>query len=121
MARNGVRLKLNGLSDLEKKVSRWQATRYTLVRALVKRTAQNVKRNARRRVPVRTGRLRKSIVAHYTKDKLAAFVRAVAPHSHLVEFGSAATGAQPRPFMAPAYEGQRKKYDAEIRKIFGEV
>lgn len=116
-----LKIKMNGLQNLETKVSRWQVRKTQSIRELVKRTANNVRRNARRRVPVRTGRLRKSISVKYSDDKLAAFVRAVAPYSHLVEYGSAVTGAQPRPFMMPAYEGQKSKYQQELKKILGEV
>lgn len=121
MARPRLQIEINGLGNIERKVSRWQASRIYAVRALVKKTANNVRRNARRRAPVVTGRLRKSIQVKYNKDKLAAFVRAVAPYSHLVEYGSAVTGAQPKPFMQPAIDSQQAKFDKALKDIFGEV
>ena len=112
---------LKGLSDVQRTVSKWQAGRYHKVQQLIKKTANNIKRNARRRAPVKTGRLRKSIMVFYGPDRLTAYVRAVAPHSHLVEYGSAVMGSGPRPFLEPAATGQVEKYKKEIAKIFGEV
>ncbi len=121
MAKNTMRFKLHGLKNTEIKISRWEARKTSSMRTLVSRTANNIRRNAKRRVPVVTGRLKKSIQVKYSKDKLAAFVRAVAPYSHLVEFGSAKTGANPKPFLQPAYDGQKAKYEQSLRKILGGV
>jgi HK97 gp10 family phage protein len=116
-----MRFELRGLRDVQVSVSRWQAKKITNMRALVKKTANNIRRNARRKVPVKTGRLRKSIQVKYGDQRMTAYVRAVAPHSHLVEFGSAVTGASPHPFMQPAYDGQKSKYERELTRILGEV
>lgn len=117
---NRLRLSMKGVGDVQRNVSRWQGKKMQQVKELVKKTAQNIKRNARRRVPVKTGRLRKSIVVHYDRTKTAAFVRAVAPHAHLVEFGTAG-GMPARPFMQPAFDGQKSKYEQALNKIFEEV
>lgn len=111
---------LDGLADAQRAISRWQVTRYEKVRALVQRTANNIRRNARRKVPVKSGHLRNSIVIHYASDRTAAFVRAVAPHAHLVEYGTT-RGAAPQPFIQPAAEGQKTKYQKELIRIFGET
>lgn len=121
MARPRLQIEIRGLKNMEVKLSRWQAKKISAVRALVKKTANNVRRNARRRAPIQTGRLRKSIQVKFGDNKLSAYVRAVAPYSHIVEYGSAATGAQPRPFLQPAFDGQKSKFEQQLRKILEEV
>lgn len=116
-----LQLKLSGVDGVQRSVSRWEVKKIAAVRALIKRTANNIRRNAKRRAPVKTGRLQKSIQVKLSRDKLAAFVRAVAPYSHIVEYGSSVTGAQPRPFMQPAFDGQKSKYETALKKIFEEV
>jgi HK97 gp10 family phage protein len=116
-----LELELRGLADLEVRVSRWEVRKIAAMRALVKNTANNIRRNAKRRAPVVTGRLRKSISVKYADDKLTAFVRAVAPYAHIVENGSAVTGASPKPFIEPAFQGQKEKYEQKLRRILGEV
>jgi HK97 gp10 family phage protein len=111
---------LEGIGDVKRNISRWEAKKMLQVKELVKKTAQNIRRNARRRVPVKSGQLRKSIVIHYSSDRTAAFIRAVAPHSHLIEFGTA-RGLPARPFMQPAFDGQKSKYQQALNKIFEEV
>lgn len=121
MARPRLDIELRGLNALNVNLSRWEAKKVLEVKELVKKTAMNIRRNARRRAPVKTGRLRKSIRILYGKDRLSAYVRAVAPYSHIVENGSSVTGASPRPFLKPAADGQVQRYEQEIRRIFEEV
>ena len=120
MAKNSMQIDISGARDARMRIARYQVRKFAATKNLVVRTANNILRNARRRAPVKSGRLRKSIVRHFNDTKTAAFVRAVAPHAHLVEFGTA-QGAGPRPFLFPAAEGQRSKYNKELEKIFGGV
>lgn len=120
MARNSMRVDISGIRSSQIRISRYQVKKYAQCQKLIVKTANNIRRNARRRAPVKSGRLRKSIVRHFNDTKTAAFIRAVAPHAHLVEYGTA-QGAGPRPFLIPAAEGQRSKYDKELENIFGGV
>lgn len=46
-----------------------------------------IERGARRRVPVKSGKLKKSIFAKLDKNEMASYVGAKAPHAHLIEMG----------------------------------
>lgn len=113
-------IRVEGVPNVQRAFSRWQVKKISAVRSLIARTANNVKRNARRKVPVLTGRLRKSIQVKYGDKKMVAYVRAVAPHSHLVEYGTS-RGARPHPFFVPSIMGQRSKYERALKKILGEA
>lgn len=93
------------------------------VRAAYSRGATILAKEARRRVPVKTGALKRSITRkirvnqrqHYA---LVGADYAIAPHQHLVEFGSAerkrssggSTGASPpQPFLRPALENKKRE------------
>lgn len=76
--------------------------------------AKNVARDARGKVKVKTGNLRKSIRAKKSKfEGGGAIVVASAPHAHLVEYGH--KGAPAKPFLRPALDQTM----AEARAIFG--
>lgn len=49
--------------------------------------AQAIERGAKRRVPIRSGKLRKSIFSRIDKKGVAGYIGAKAPHAHLVEHG----------------------------------
>jgi len=93
------------------------------VRAAYSRGATILAKDAKRRVPVKTGDLKRSITRkiRVNQKKHYALVGAdysIAPHQHLVEFGSAerqrssggSTGASPpRPFLRPALENKKRE------------
>lgn len=63
--------------------------------------ARNIASGAKRRVPVRSGSLKKSIVSRFSRNKygtgkIEAEVAARQPHAHLVEFGARATVVRPK-------------------------
>lgn len=93
------------------------------LRAAYSRGATILIREARRRVPKKTGTLKESLTkkirvnakSHYA---LVGADQAIAPHQHLVEFGTAprerssggSTGAAaPRPFLRPALESRKRE------------
>ncbi len=93
------------------------------VRAAYSKGATILAKEAKRRVPVKTGALKRSITRkirvnqrqHYA---LVGADYAIAPHQHLVEFGSAerkrssggSTGASPpQPFLRPALENTKRE------------
>lgn len=49
--------------------------------------AKAIESGAKRRVPVRSGKLKKSIFSRLDKKEVAGYVGAKAPHAHLVEHG----------------------------------
>jgi HK97 gp10 family phage protein len=89
-------------------------------RGVAHRYAGLVARQARRIVPVRTGRLRESI--HVTPETEAGFagvaqagVVADAPYAGFVEFGT--SRMSPRPFLGPALAMYRREYVAELGRV----
>lgn len=46
-----------------------------------------IERGARQRVPVKSGKLKKSIFSKLDKNEASAYVGAKAPHAHLIEMG----------------------------------
>lgn len=63
--------------------------------------AKNIASGAKRRVPVKSGSLKKSIVSRFSRNKygtgkIEAEVAARQPHAHLVEFGARATVVKPK-------------------------
>ena len=58
--------------------------------------ANAVAREARQRVPVRSGKLKKSIKTRFSTVKLEGQVYSNVPYAHLVEFGSRAHTVRPK-------------------------
>lgn len=84
------------------------------------KTARKIVRTAKRRVPVRTGRLRSSIaVSPDTEAGRAgvsiAGVVASAPYAGFVEFGT--SRMRPRPYLRPAFEKHRPEFIEELSDI----
>lgn len=116
-----MKISIKGVSDIQRKVSMWEVKRKYQVQQLIVTTAREIRKEARRGAPKNTGRLRKSIVARFNKDKTAGYVRAVAPYSHIVENGSASKNIKPKPFMQPAADKIKPKYVQKLKEIFGEA
>ncbi len=93
-----------------------------------RRTAEKIVKTARQLAPYRTGRLREGRRTpgekgiHVVPDTAAgrsgvavAGVRADAPYSGFVEFGT--SRMSPRPFLRPAFEQHRKAFVEELADI----
>lgn len=109
------------------------------IRAAVNETAVNIQRNAKRACPVDTGRLRSSIRMEFYSNGLAAEVFTNVKYAPYVEFGTGMRGAASkkppgmpsvdytlswpgmpaRPFLFPAAEQERRKFEERIKKILG--
>ena len=98
------------------------------LKELHKRLADDVADSAKRKVPVRSGRLQRSIRGSGTKT--AARVRAgnnrksgpsSVPYSGPIHFGWGARGIKPQPFMYDALDDRReavvRAYDDQVREI----
>lgn len=85
------------------------------------KAALEVRDDARQRVAVKTGNLKKGIfAARGDNNKPSAIVGVnykIAPHAHLVEFGHAGPHpAPPHPYMRPAVENKRDR----VRQILSD-
>jgi hypothetical protein len=98
------------------------------LKELHKRLADDVADSAKRKVPVRSGRLQRSIRGSGTKT--AARVRAgnnrksgpsSVPYAGPIHFGWGARGIRPQPFMYDALDDRReavvRAYDDQVREI----
>jgi HK97 gp10 family phage protein len=119
-----MKIKLKGLKQVQKKLADWEDSRVKALRKSLQQTGKAIRRDARKRVPKRTGTLRKSITYRFKQSKrkgMAVFIRAVAPYSHIVELGSAVRNIPPRPFMQPAFDANESAYMMKLEYIMGTV
>lgn len=117
-----------------------------MVKEAVGEAALNVQREARRRCPVDTGRLRSSIRPTFHDNGLAAEVGTDVAYAADVEYGTAPheirpkrkkalfwkgadhpvrrvkhPGTRARPFLFPAWEQERPQFLARIKKALGDA
>jgi HK97 gp10 family phage protein len=119
-----MKIKLRGLAELQKKLTDWEDSRVKEVRKFLQKTGKAVRRDARRRAPKNTGRLRKGISYAFKQRKkkgMGVYIRAVAPYSHIVELGSVVRNIPPRPFMTPAFDAAKGDCMAGLENIMGKV
>ena len=76
------------LSKAIRQISAWDGKTRLRVEAALKRGTNAVYREARQRVPIRSGKLKKSIRQRFSTVKLEGQVFSNQPYAHLVEFGS---------------------------------
>ena len=62
----------------------------------VSTSTKNIAKGARQRVPVRSGKLKKSIRSRFDKRAVTGYVQARQPHAHLVEFGAKGATVEPK-------------------------
>lgn len=113
-----------GMQRLESQIKKMvDAVGYDKVEDVLFDKAEQVRDAIQARTPVGpTGRLKRSPVAkRMPKGQypmvIAGIDRKVAPHAHLVEFGTVHMAAQP--FMRPAWDGLRDKLEEEIGEELG--
>lgn len=117
-----AKLQVHGLDNLIRKIEGLPPELEKQIRRHILKTANKVRNNAKARVPVRTGALKKSIRAKYEKDKLSATIGPRgknAWYAHFVEFGTVRSRA--KPFMNPAWEQERQPYLDGMKDLIREV
>ena len=127
------------LSKAIRQISAWDGKTRLRVEAALKRGTNAVYREARQRVPIRSGKLKKSIRQRFSTVKLEGQVFSNQPYAHLVEFGSrkkkalrffrggpvftkrARIPAQSgKPFFKPAYDYVEPQLIQEVKKAIRE-
>lgn len=88
--------KSEGLSDCLKDISKYNARCRLAVENALRKGTKQVAKGARRRVPVESGGLKKSITSSFKTTTLVGYARAKKPHAHLIEFGAKGTVARPK-------------------------
>ena len=84
------------LSKAIRQISAWDGKTRLRVEVVLKNGTNAVAREARQRVPVRSGKLKKSIKTRFSMVKLEGQVYSNVPYAHLVEFGSRAHTVRPK-------------------------
>jgi len=115
----GINLALNKFGRLENAVSGSATEKDSLEKAKV------IAEDARSRAPLGpTGNLKRSLIAKLLDKRgdnpqvaIAAVDRKIAPHAHLVEFGTSRMSA--RPFFRPAVEEHKEGIVNNIKKRIG--
>ncbi len=90
-----------------------------LVTAVLDKTAFDVVRLAKNRVPVDTSRTKNSIVVHKIVDPLSRRIGPDTGYAIFLEFGTFRMAA--RPYMVPALEGIRAPFIAALSAIYARV
>lgn len=118
MHRNGsIRLKMDivGMDEVIGKLNKLDVGARVSVRNQVRKSANAIRKGAQMRVPVDSGKLKKSIRSSFSSD---GFTAEIAPRlryrAHFVEFGTVDQPAQP--YMTPAWEAERQNYINGIKK-----
>lgn len=139
-------VKFTDLQDCLKEITIWDGKARAVASKALQKGTQRIAANARRRVAVRSGTLKKSIKSSYKEAKLTGYVKAKAPYAHLIEFGARATvvkpknkkalkltGAEgdglrryaekaniparsPHPFIMPAFEEEKPRIIEEVKR-----
>jgi HK97 gp10 family phage protein len=136
-------------TDLQKclkEIKVWDGAARALASKALQKGTQRIAANARRRVAVRSGTLKKSIKSSYKEAKLTGYTRAKTPYAHLIEFGARAAVATPKnkkamklpagggdgqkeyagkvniparsphPFVTPAFEEEKPRIIEEVKR-----
>lgn len=119
--RTGVEMsaKWRGIAEARKAFAKLPEVARAAANKSVDDSRKAVVADAKARVPVLTGALKKSIGSRQDKRRAKATVFAKAPHAHLVEFGTVHSAA--KPFMLPAAEAERGNFEGRARSIAQEI
>lgn len=89
-------IKTEGLSECLKDISKYNGRCRLAVENALRQGTKRVAKGARRRVPVESGGLKKSITSSFKTTTLVGYARAKKPHAHLIEFGAKGTVVRPK-------------------------
>ena len=118
MARRGfyVDFKVPELEQELAKIGAYDTKTAARVEEAISTSTKNVAVGAKRRVAVRTGKLKKSIRASFNQKTMTGIVAAKAPYAHLIEFGAKPRTVKPNKQKALAIdEFGLRRYAKEAR------
>ncbi len=134
------------LQRMLRHVTAWDAGAGLEVERIIRSGTRRVAAEARRRVPVDTGKLKGSIRFGFSRNKAEGKVYTEVPYAHLVEFGTRGVTVKPkkkkamkiplpgetafalraktpgmkeRPFMKSAYDCEAPRIVTELKKALG--
>lgn len=83
------------LSETVRQIKYYDGKTALKVEEQVKKSTKAIGDEARRRVPVRSGDLKKSISTRFDAKTITGYIAARQPHAHLVEFGARSAVTKP--------------------------
>ena len=113
-------MQIKGDKKLQKQLTDWKDSRVKALIDVTKRVGREIRKDARRKAPKKTGRLRRGIKFFFKKTKrrgIEGFVRSTMPYSRIIEIGSTARNIPPRPFMQQAVDENRRYYTDSIEMV----
>lgn len=114
-------IKVAGSSKLKNQLKQLPEDLRAGLKLAVKASAAAIKADAKKRAPVESGNLKKSIRYRVDPDGLGATVRVDEFYGRFVEYGT--TSQDPQPFMTPAAEAERTRFPGrisdDVRKAIG--
>ena len=132
------------LTKCLKQISLYDGKARLGVESAIKEGTKRVRKAARRRVAVRSGTLKRSLVYSFSTRTMEGMVRAKQPYAHLVEFGAQPVIAKPKkrkamkmsvkgktqytniariperkakPFLVPSFEEEMPVIIADVKKV----
>lgn len=124
MARNSITFKLDNLDEVLRSLADYESELNKKIRKVVVEAADNMEAHAVGNVAVDTGNLKSTIRKEVSKEGKpyhAARVKAGkygtkdgAAHAHLVEYGTVKMAE--RPYMRPAYEAEKGRFEKSIEE-----
>jgi HK97 gp10 family phage protein len=142
MGRPIINVSVPDLDKALKDISIYDAKARLRIEAVVAQSTKNITKGAKQRASKKSGGLRRRIKGSFYKKDVVGYIRSYAPHSHLVEFGAAATTTvlerkkaltmpyadhpfatkakipkrRERPFLRPAYEDEKNDLIKNIKQ-----
>ncbi|MEI3066364.1 HK97-gp10 family putative phage morphogenesis protein [Phascolarctobacterium faecium] len=89
-------VEVEGLDEALRHLKAYDTKSTEKISEAIRLGGQNIGKEARSRVPRRSGKLRKSIRTRFDSTAITSTVRTNVPYAHLVEFGAAAATVRPR-------------------------
>lgn len=138
-----VQVERSEMTQLMKNIKAWDGKKRMAVENSLKAGTRDIQKQAKIRVPVRTGKLKKTVKQRFSAAKMTGEVYSNLPYAHLVEFGFKAHTVRPkkkkamkvsqmggdfftkkaeipkqnaRPFLKPAYEYEEHHIINSIKK-----
>ena len=102
-----------GLKELEKQLKK--NVSLNDVKKVVKQNGSELHRNAKRKVAVDTGTLKRSIGLESSNGGMTASVEATAEYAEYVELGTRFMKAQP--YIRPSLEEQEGKFKSDMKRL----
>lgn len=138
-----VQVERSEMTQLMKNIKAWDGKKRMAVENSLKAGTRDIQKQAKIRVPVRTGKLKKTVKQRFSAAKMTGEVYSNLQYAHLVEFGFKAHTVRPkkkkamkfsqmgghyftkkaeipkqsaRPFLKPAYEYEEQHIINSIKK-----